>query len=87
MLASTCISRANTILVPVMASRLMLSLKKASIEPKGVWSLETMANATSRELAGDGTICFATRVSGRSHEILQTSATTDGEGVALSSSP
>lgn len=50
-----------TIFIPVMASRLMLSLKKASIEPGGQWSVDTMSSLSGREPRGE-TIHFASRV-------------------------
>ncbi|KAF9781781.1 hypothetical protein BJ322DRAFT_1078244 [Thelephora terrestris] len=78
---------ANTVLVPVMASRLMLSLKKASAEPKAVWSLKTMTNATSGELAEDGTIRFAARVPGRFHGSAFAPAASDREYIELDATP
>ena len=39
--------RVNTVFVPTMASRLMLSLKKAAVEPYAPWSLSTMTNYSS----------------------------------------
>ena len=61
----------NTIFVPVMASRLMLSLKKAAVEPKGVWSLETMNTMSQGELTEDGTIRPTLRASSGLHEISE----------------
>jgi len=54
-----------------MASRLMLSLKKAATEPNGQWSLETMNDPSSGGLAGDGGIRFASQVPGESDEISE----------------
>ena len=48
--------RVNTILVPVMASRLMLSLKKATVQPKILWSLDAMVSIGRGRSTGDGTI-------------------------------
>lgn len=85
-LTPTCIPRANTILIPVMASRLMLSLKKASVGPRGVWSLDTMTNAASGNLEEDGTIRFASRVPNRFREIQPNSSALDGENIELNAS-
>ena len=74
----TFLRRVNTVFVPVMASRLMLSLKKAAIEPAGQWSLETMSNCGR---AGTQTIHFASRAFDMSHEI------SNGEDVELESIP
>ena len=60
--------RANTILVPVMASRLMLSLKKATVQPKILWSLDTMTSMGRGRSAGGRTIIFAPRVPRGLHE-------------------
>jgi len=60
---------ANTVIIPVMASRLMLSLKKATTKPKILWSLDTMASVNRRGSTGNGTINFAPRVPRGSHKI------------------
>ena len=65
-----------------MASRLMLSLKKVSVEPEVVpWSLRTM-NVTLGRLAEDGTLRFASRVPTR-HQVLLTPAAMDEEVIEL----
>ena len=69
-LTSTYVRRANTILVPVMASRLMLSLKKAALRPKMAWSLETMTNLSSGRSANGGGVYLASRLPDRLHESL-----------------
>jgi len=51
--------RANMIFIPVMASRLMLSLKKAIAEPEKQWSLGTLTGRRAGTSARDGTIRFA----------------------------
>lgn len=60
---------ANTTFIPLMASRLMLSLKKAAANQKRVWSLETMSNPSLGRTIDDGTTRFVSRVPGGSHEI------------------
>ena len=45
--------RANTILTPVMATRLMLSLRKAAVHLNKPWSLDTMATINLRVPAQD----------------------------------
>ena len=44
-----------------MASRLMLSLKKAAVEPTRPWSLETMTGCSTSTPSQVGTIRFAPR--------------------------
>lgn len=79
---STSSCRANIVFVPVMASRLMLSLKKAAVEPTRPWSIETMSDS------GRAThINFASRVLGASHETLETLPFPNEEGVELDSMP
>ena len=56
-------NRAATMFVPIMASRLMLSLKKASVEPTGSWSLETMSNLGGGGSQRGQTLHFASRIS------------------------
>ncbi|KAF9781540.1 hypothetical protein BJ322DRAFT_229181 [Thelephora terrestris] len=75
---------ANTIFVPVMASRLMLSLKKAAVGSTVEWSLDTMTNARSAE---DRTICFAPRVPGGLHELSLTSTAPNEEDTELGTIP
>ena len=75
------------LLVPTMASRLMLSLKKASVEPKGMWSLETMTNQSAGRVAGGGTVRFASWVPGGSCETSPHSVALDEEGIELDAKP
>lgn len=63
--------RANTVLTPIMASRLMLSLKKASVEPSGPWHLSTISNFGSKSREGE-TLHFASRMLNAPHEIPET---------------
>jgi hypothetical protein len=79
---------ANTVLIPLMASRLMLSLKKASMESVRAWSLSTMSSGR-QALSADRTIRFASQVPGGSHNVVATSASTNfvEEGVELESVP
>ena len=63
-----------------MASRLMLSLKKASVDPK-LWSLETMSTVTQGRLAEDGTIYFASP--GGSYGMSRTFTVPNGEEIEL----
>ena len=58
-----------------MASRLMLSLKKAAGEPREMWSLETMTNP-----GWSGTARFASRAPDELQEISLVSVTLDKEG-------
>lgn len=79
---------ATMLLVPMMASRLMLSLKKASVEPVGMWSLEVMSSSRAGRMVGDGTVRFAPRMPDRSRETLPYSATLDEEaGMELDAKP
>ncbi|KAF9777632.1 hypothetical protein BJ322DRAFT_1095726 [Thelephora terrestris] len=71
----------NMVLVPVMTSRLMVSLKKASVEPEAAWTLQSMNNTT---LARDGTVRFAF---GGLQEIPLYPTVTDGEGMLPGATP
>ena len=67
-----------------MATRLMLSLKKAAAEPKGAWSVATMTNFSVGWPPRDGTLEFASQTfdgSGKS------SAPPNGENMELESGP
>lgn len=64
-----CFRRVNLVFVPVMASRLMLSLKKAAVEPAGQWSLQTMTDHGRRATMHAETVRFASRAFGVSQEI------------------
>lgn len=68
-----------------MASRLMLSLKKAVREPKGVWSLETMTNTTQG--LGEGTLRFAPPAHVEPRRISLAPAMPDEEAVELDPLP
>ena len=59
----------NMIFIPVMASRLMLSLKKAAVKPTEAWSLETMTTMSQGGLTGDGTIHSVSRAPSGLREI------------------
>ena len=74
--------RAGTILVPVMASRIMLSLKKASVQPKMPWCLETLTTVSyGRSEAEDGTVRFAPQ--GGLREASQNSVSPNEEDMEL----
>lgn len=70
--------RSHSMFLPIMTSRLMLSLKKVATEPTGMWSLSTMARER-------GTIHFASYGFGVSHEISETLPPPNEEGVELDS--
>lgn len=67
-----CLHRANTMFVPIMASRLMLSLKKASVEQRGMWTLETMSALGENVLRDAHTIRFASVKLAVSSQTLET---------------
>ena len=73
--------------IPIMASRLMLSLKKASVAPAGQWSLDTMSSLSGREPRRGETIHFASRAL-ESNQILETLdlSTLGGRDIELESS-
>jgi len=71
---------AGTVLVPIMASRMMLSLKKAAVDPNGMWSLSTMSD---HDQAGDGTVHFASRVPSGLGQTSGSSMLPNEEGVEL----
>ena len=79
--------RANTIIIPVMASRLMLSLKKATVQPKMLWPLDTMTSMGRGRSAGDGTINFAPTVPRGLHEISLAPVASDEEDMELGAMP
>ena len=68
-----------------MASRLMLSLKKAVVEPARLWSLATIHGTHSKIRPQDGTLSFASRVPGRSHQDLGVTNLRDDEIIELKS--
>lgn len=53
---------ADAYFIPIMASRLMLSLKKASVEPSGAWDLDTMSNLSGTISREVDTLRFASRM-------------------------
>lgn len=57
-------------LLPIIASRLMLSVKRAAVEPTGLWSLSTMAGSRRGEPAEDGTLQFASQIFGAPPEAV-----------------
>ncbi|KAF9643257.1 hypothetical protein BDM02DRAFT_1545403 [Thelephora ganbajun] len=73
---------AQTTLLPIMASRLMLSLKKVATEPKGSWSLSTMTNPGWR-VSSD--LRFVSQTFGMPHETPETPASPNEEDVELES--
>ena len=77
--------RVNTIFVPTMASRLMLSLKRAAAEPYAPWSLSTMTDfgrGTTPELR---TIHFAPRTLNGRQEISESLVPQNERDVELQS--
>lgn len=77
--------RVNTIFVPIMVSRLMLSLKKAAVGSAATWSLATLTDfgrGTSL-----GTIHFASRAPGGSREALETPTLPNGGDIELEPMP
>lgn len=78
---------ANTIFVPVMASRLMLSLKRAAAEPQVVWSLGVMTNPSWGRTEEEATVRFAPRVPEGRHELSFFSAGRGEEDVELELTP
>ena len=67
-----------------MASRLMLSLKKA-IQPKDPWSLQIMTTTNQGRPTGDGTINFAPRVPRGLDGILRAPVVPNEEDMELDS--
>ena len=74
-------------LLPTMASRLMLSLKKAASEPPELWSISTMGDFGRGGSIGDGTLQFGSRTFDASHEISGIVPPPDEEGIELDSVP
>jgi len=60
---------ANTILIPLMISRLLLSLKKASVGPTSAWSFSTN---TIQGISGNGTARFAPQLVSGLDDTLET---------------
>ena len=75
----------NTILVPIMASRLMLSLKKATTGPDMSWSLRTMSETGGA--AAFGTIHFASCTIGGPHEVSEAPTPPNAGDIELESIP
>ncbi|KAF9646676.1 hypothetical protein BDM02DRAFT_3118320 [Thelephora ganbajun] len=63
---------ANTIFIPLMASHIMLSLKKAATDPTGPWSLATMADTDRGRSPEGGTLRFTSWVSSGPHQVSET---------------
>ncbi|KAF9783518.1 hypothetical protein BJ322DRAFT_1110412 [Thelephora terrestris] len=76
----------DIVFVPIMASRLMLSLKKAANEPHGPWSVETMTDS-GRATRRMETIRFASRAFDESHRTSETLSSPNGEDIELESAP
>ena len=71
--------------LPIMASRLMLSLKKVATEQMGLWSLSTMGDLR-RGRPDRGTIQFASPF-GESYETSETLPPSNEEEIELDSVP
>lgn len=65
-----------------MASRLILSLKKAGSQRAELWSLPII-DLNPVNLTGDGDARFAPRILGELHETSETSSTSNQEGMEL----
>lgn len=67
-----------------MATRLMVSLKKAAALPAGPWSIATMTgDHYNGRLPGDGNLRFASSTFDVSHETSETPANPGEEGIEL----
>ena len=66
------------ILTPIMASRLMLSLKKASVEQTGPWFLQTIPSLSGS--MEDGSTRFPSRAIGASLRVPETTNQSADEG-------
>lgn len=64
--------RACTILTPIMASRLMLSLRKVAIKPRGPWSHTATSYSGRRGVPEGGTLYLVPPTLIGSHENLET---------------
>ena len=82
---STHVPRANGIIIPIMVSRLMLSLKKAAAEPTGLWSIATMESTNRGMRPEDGTLHFASKAPGGPHQISEITSLPDGGAIELGS--
>ena len=75
------------ILTPVMASRLMLSLKKATVQLNKPWSLDTMATIDLGMPAEGGVNYPAQRMHEGSHQIQPALAAPNEEDIELDAVP
>lgn len=75
------------LLIPIMASRLMISLKKATAQAKIPWSLDTMTTISLGRSTEDGVVNSTPRVPGGLHEISLTSAAQNEEDMELGAMP
>ena len=73
--------RLNAMFIPLMASRLMLSLKKAAVQLNKPWSLETMTNISQGRPTEGRTSYSAQWVHGGSREISRTPAVLNDEDI------
>ena len=73
--------RVNLTFVPIMAARLMLSLKKAVVQPAEPWSLDTMATTSEGRSLGGGASYHTQRTHGKLHETSQKPEVLDEEDV------
>lgn len=69
-----------------MSTRLMVSLKKAAVEPVGPWSLAAMTDFGSGGSSG-GSLRFASRMFYVSRKISETLVTPDEEAMELEPAP
>ena len=73
--------RVDLTFVPIMAARLMLSLKKAVVQPTEPWSLNTMATISEGRSLGGSASYHTQRTHGRLQETPQKPAALDEEDV------
>lgn len=69
-----------------MATRLMLSLKRAADAPTDAWSLSTMGDF-GRGRPTDGSLHFASQTFDASHQIPEAFVASNGENIELESMP
>ena len=69
--------------LPIMACRLMLSLKKAASEPRGMWTLTNKPGNEGGILTNESLRFVAARPLGASGEIFDTLSPPNGEDVEL----
>ena len=75
--------RTNTIITPLMASRLMLSLKKVTVQLNEPWSLDTMATIKLGVPAEGRASYSAQRMHEGLHEIQPTLTAPNDEDIEL----